>query len=61
MSDTAATAIAVLAALAAAAAAIAGVSLLGRYAGTPGLRTAAKQAGAITGPPGRSAQAGAAR
>jgi drug/metabolite transporter (DMT)-like permease len=47
--------------LAGAAAAIAGITLLGRYAGTPGLRTAAKQAGAITGPPGRSAQAGAAR
>lgn len=43
-----------------AAAAIAGITLLGRYAGTPGLRTAAKQAGAITGP-GRAAQAGAAR
>jgi hypothetical protein len=42
------------------AAAIAGITLLGRYAGTPGLRTAAKQAGAITGP-GRAAQAGAAR
>jgi len=43
-----------------AAAAIAGITLLGRYATTPGLRTAAKQAGAITGP-GRAAQAGAAR
>jgi drug/metabolite transporter (DMT)-like permease len=47
--------------LAGAAAAIAGITLLGRYAGTPRLRTAAKQAGAITGPPGRAAQAGAAR
>ena len=47
--------------LAGAAAAIAGITLLGRYAGTPGVRTAAKQAGAITRPPGRSAQAGAAQ
>jgi hypothetical protein len=46
--------------LAGAVAAIAGITLLGRYAGTPGLRTAAKQAGAMTGPPGRSAEAGAA-
>ena len=46
--------------LAGAVAAIAGITLLGRYAGTPELRTAAKQAGAVTGPPGRSAQAGAA-
>ena len=34
--------------LAGAAAAIAGITLLGRYAGTPGLRTAAKQAGPVT-------------
>jgi drug/metabolite transporter (DMT)-like permease len=43
--------------LAGAAAAIAGITLLGRYAGTPGLRTAAKQAGAMAGPAGRSAKA----
>jgi hypothetical protein len=46
--------------LAGAVAAIAGITLLGRCAGTPALRTAAKQAGAMTGPPGRSAEAGAA-
>ena len=39
-------------------AAIAGIALLGRYAGTPGLRTAAKQAGTM---PGRSAEVRAAR
>ena len=37
------------------------IVLLGRYAGAPGLRTVAKQAGAMTGPPGRSAEVGAAR
>jgi drug/metabolite transporter (DMT)-like permease len=46
--------------LAGAAAAIAGITLLGRYAGAPGLRTAAKQAGGVTAPAGRSAEAGAA-
>ena len=46
--------------LAGAVAAIAGITLLGRCAGTPALRTAAKQAGAMTGPRGRSAEAGAA-
>ena len=49
--------------LAGAVAAIAGITLLGRYAGTPELRTGAQQAGAMTGPAGRSAtaaQAGAA-
>jgi hypothetical protein len=51
MSGTTTTAIAVLAALAGAAAAIAGITLLGRYTGTPGRRTAGKQAGAMTGRP----------
>lgn len=46
--------------LAGAAAAIAGITLLGRYASTPGLRTAAEQDGAMTGPAGRSAEVGAA-
>jgi len=46
--------------LAGAAAAIAGITLLGRYAAAPGLRTAAKQAGGVTGPAGRSAEAGTA-
>ena len=46
--------------LAGAVAAIAGIALLGRYAGTPGLGTAAKQAGAVTGPASRSAEVGAA-
>ncbi len=41
--------------LAGAAAAIAGITLLGRYPGTPGLRNAAKQAGAAAGPPVRAA------
>jgi hypothetical protein len=45
--------------LAGALAAIAGIAVLGRYTGTPGLRTAAKQAGAVRAPPGRSAEAGA--
>jgi hypothetical protein len=47
--------------LAGAVAAIAGIALLGRYAAAPGLRTAAIQAGAMTGPPGRSAEMEAAR
>jgi drug/metabolite transporter (DMT)-like permease len=46
--------------LAGAAAAIAGITLLGRYAGAPELRTAPKQAGGVTGPAGRSAEVGAA-
>jgi drug/metabolite transporter (DMT)-like permease len=41
--------------LAGAAAAIAGITLLGRYPGTPELRKAAKQAGAAAGPPVRAA------
>jgi drug/metabolite transporter (DMT)-like permease len=45
--------------LAGALAAIAGIALLGRYTGTPGLRTAAKEAGVVTAPAGRSAEAGA--
>ena len=45
--------------LAGAAAAIAGIALLGRYAATPGPRSAAKQAEPVTGVR-RSAQAGAA-
>ncbi len=44
--------------LAGAAAAIAGIMLLGRHAGAPGLRTAAKQAGATTRPAGRAAGLG---
>jgi hypothetical protein len=56
MSETAATA---LAALACALAAITGTALLGQYTGTPGLRTAAKQGGAVTAPADRSAEAGA--
>jgi hypothetical protein len=46
--------------LAGAAAAIAGITLLGRYAGTPGRRSAAKQAGAVTELERRAARAGAA-
>jgi hypothetical protein len=46
MTATAATAIAVLAALAAAGAAIAGITVLGRYPGTTGLRNSAEQGGA---------------
>ena len=46
--------------LAGAAAAIAGITLLGRYAATPGVRTAAKQADGMTGSAARSAEVGAA-
>jgi hypothetical protein len=48
-----------LACAAGAVAAIAGIVLLGRYAGTPVVRTAAKQAGSVAGKPRRSAAAGA--